>query len=1770
MSTVVHRSALWLTSLTIVFLAALLATRTAQAQSCTINWNSDSNGNWDTASNWDQNRVPNASDDVCINRPVANPEVTMPTGVTVTVRSLTNLDGTLYVRGNLALGSGQSKFAAVTYLYQCDAFSGRVSVASGGSLTLAGENADFTRWDCAGAQVTVRGTLVKSEGGTSRIDSGVYLELLSASVQANNGTLSIASGAKLENATLNAAISGTVGLDSGLTVSGTLTGSGAGKVVLKSTLVATGTQTTLNFPAGLFEWGGSGAHIDARQSPIINVGFIHMPNTGYGYICGDVRNSGTLNIDGSLVFDLQTGYLTNLPGGVLNLHGDAADFTWSGNCYSDWPTNPNRGVVYNYGTLNKTGGGETTAVNVRVDTLGGTFHVISGTFGTGNQYHRFENASIIVDSGATFRANAAPYGDGNTTLVMSGTITGAGTGTFLFAQRIQAAGQGITLSFPAGLFEWANGGFDARHAPITNTGFIHIPNTGNGYLCGDMRNSGTINLYGSLAFDVQTANLINPPAGVINLHGDAADLGWGGNCVTNLPNNQNGGVIHNFGTLNKTGGGESTAVNVRIDTLGGTFHVISGTFGTGNHHHRFENALIIVDSGSTFRANGAPFGDFNTALVMSGTINLTGTGTFLFAQRIQAAGQGVTLNVAPGLGSWQGSHLDAVSAPITLTGRLLMPAGQSGLVCGTIYNNGVIDIHGTLYQDYRKTRFYNQANSILNFHDEADISWSTCAATITESVGAQLINYGKMNKDGPGSMSIVNNSILHIGGRFEVLEGIVGNGQYDNYSATYANATVKVAAGATLEHCSPVRVSGTLEGEGGGRFNVAGLYGSGTGGTVNFPTGMFYVRPIACTHHVAAELNGTEAPLSIAGAVQYGQSGMELYGTINGLPGAAFRGSNNGTIDVRDGATLNVAGTSSNPFLFIGDVATPTPGTWLHLVFNPGSVGNLSHCVVRDGGSNQNSVVDIFGEAQHPRSYDPRNVSPIQNNVVDIFGGTISITNCQLYGNESGVWVTGGTQPLLRNNQFEDFGVYTDNAENKLVDARFNWWGHATGPKHPTLNPNGEGVTISDHVLFDPWLRTPEARELVFTPDRGGNIGEVTLRVFRVDGSFVPNSTVKLTRSGQSDLLPIQTVFHSNLETLEATFDLSGKALGTWQLSVMSPTGQQVTTADPFTIEVGKPADVWVDLLGRENIAAGRRSTFTLLVGNRGNVDAAGALIGLSGLPTDAQIDLGSGLWQPDPADPFDSFEPTRIVSDQLISTLVITRIVGATTIARQIVITVPNPANLELRVVAIAPDGSLPLGNPLFQGQVNSTAFDGGGRYSEADVPALSEAFDTVEPLTDGDNWVYNFTNKACVGVTMERNERLHNRSLVTGSKLAGWEIAGGTAGRFLFGHTLTLLRSPHSGRVYALDTYVGGAKVIPMVEAIDGGYTYKYPASDITHAALGLPMLDYSFRLGTLQTEFETLGPKCPNPTKEKRKKTRVVASRDPNAKVGPTGSGAQNYVTSAEKFSYAIMFENQPSATAPAQEVVITDQLDIDVFDLSTFELGAISFDRHTVTPLPKSQNFSTMLDLRPEKNLLVKVQADLNLTNGLVTWSFKSIDPETGDLPEDPFNGFLVPNVIAPQGEGQVLFQINPKPGLQGRAIRNHASIVFDVNAPLITNEWFNTIDDSAPQGTMLPLQSMQPTTTFTIQWSGQDSGSGVKDYIVYVSKNNEPFQPWLYHTPHTEATFNGEPGSQYAFAVITRDVTDNLETGNLVAEATTQVLVTDPSNRANVYLPLVSR
>jgi|GEM_PF-1335893 len=299
-------------------------------------------------------------------------------------------------------------------------------------------------------------------------------------------------------------------------------------------------------------------------------------------------------------------------------------------------------------------------------------------------------------------------------------------------------------------------------------------------------------------------------------------------------------------------------------------------------------------------------------------------------------------------------------------------------------------------------------------------------------------------------------------------------------------------------------------------------------------------------------------------------------------------------------------------------------------------------------------------------------------------------------------------------------------------------------------------------------------------------------------------------------------------------------------------------------------------------------------------------------------------------------------------------------------------------------------------------------------------------------------------------------------------------------------------------------------------------------------------------------------------KSRNVASVVSRDPNDKFGSQGNGPERSVSGTEQMGYGVIFENQASATAAAQEVIITDQFDLSTLDPNSIALGPIVIGTRPLIPPPASSSFTGTIDLRPANNLIVKVVVGLNKDTGILTWKFTSIDPITGLPTTDPLAGFLPPNLNPPDGEGSVFFAVSPKTGLAtGTVVRNQASIIFDDNEAIVTPTWTNAIDNANPTSRVLPLSATQDSTSFAVNFTGSDFGSGIDNFTVFVSQDGKPYTVWLSDVSVTHGTFTGQVGSTYSFYSIARDLTGNLENSKSIAEATTQVVTGADLSLTNV-------
>jgi len=320
---------------------------------------------------------------------------------------------------------------------------------------------------------------------------------------------------------------------------------------------------------------------------------------------------------------------------------------------------------------------------------------------------------------------------------------------------------------------------------------------------------------------------------------------------------------------------------------------------------------------------------------------------------------------------------------------------------------------------------------------------------------------------------------------------------------------------------------------------------------------------------------------------------------------------------------------------------------------------------------------------------------------------------------------------------------------------------------------------------------------------------------------------------------------------------------------------------------------------------------------------------------------------------------------------------------------------------------------------------------------------------------------------------------------------------------------------------------------------------------------------------------------------------SSFDPNELVGPAGFGAQNWIASGTLLPYQISFENLGPgsrdangdpypivASAPAQRVTVTNQLS-EGLNWESFELTGIGFG-DTVIPVPSgvSHYVGTVQVTQNGKTFDVEITAGIDYVTGLVSVVFQSINPLTG-LPPDVLTGFLPPEDETGRGMGHVSYLIQAKDGLPtGTEIRNVAEIRFDVN-DVITTDQINpldasegidvrrqalvTLDGGIPDSVVTELPVETDSGKFTVDWTGDDEGSGIAFYDIYVSTDGGQWELWLGKSLDTSMVFDGDPGVSYAFYSIATDFSGNTEIRPVSSDASTTVVANIPIQLLNLTI-----
>ncbi|MCX6925470.1 MAG: hypothetical protein NT154_20020 [Verrucomicrobia bacterium] len=108
---------------------------------------------------------------------------------------------------------------------------------------------------------------------------------------------------------------------------------------------------------------------------------------------------------------------------------------------------------------------------------------------------------------------------------------------------------------------------------------------------------------------------------------------------------------------------------------------------------------------------------------------------------------------------------------------------------------------------------------------------------------------------------------------------------------------------------------------------------------------------------------------------------------------------------------------------------------------------------------------------------------------------------------------------------------------------------------------------------------------------------------------------------------------------------------------------------------------------------------------------------------------------------------------------------------------------------------------------------------------------------------------------------------------------------------------------------------------------------------------------------------------------------------------------------------------------------------------------------------------------------------------------------------------------------------------------------DAAAGFDLTKGINTIDASAPTSSVAALPYVSTNTSFSVNWSGADAGSGVVSYDLYVSTNGGAWRALLTGTTNASLSFQGAMGNSYSFYSIAHDGVGKIEVAPASADAT---------------------
>jgi hypothetical protein len=464
------------------------------------------------------------------------------------------------------------------------------------------------------------------------------------------------------------------------------------------------------------------------------------------------------------------------------------------------------GTITNKGTLALNGGGVTFGTDVTLAGSGQTVlnggYIESSNGPVGN--------TLTIDTGHTLKGygylGGGYYGYNATSIVNKGTILADNTaGNILYFY-------GPSLNNSGGLIQVANGAnFNVSSGTITG-GTVQGFGTGTISGGGNFANlliKGGVNLTGSSFTDV-TFEDTNTVTGQVAIGGTLTNKGTlslnGGAFIfgTDVTLAGSGQTVLNGGYIESSNGPVGNTLTIA------TGHTLKGYGQLGGGYYGY-NATSVVNKGTIFADNaaGQPLYFYGPSLNNSaGLIRVADGASFYVSSGT------ITGGTVHGLGTGGATIGGGTYKDLTLTGQLQT---NGTTIAGTITNNGILTLNGTLLTFNTDTTLTGSGQTVLN-GGYIESSNGPAGNTLTIDTGHTLKGYGQLGGGyyGYNATSIVNKGTI-------LADNTAGN--YLNFHGPNLNNSaglIQIADGANFYVSNGTVTGGMIQGLGTGGATIGG------------------------------------------------------------------------------------------------------------------------------------------------------------------------------------------------------------------------------------------------------------------------------------------------------------------------------------------------------------------------------------------------------------------------------------------------------------------------------------------------------------------------------------------------------------------------------------------------------------------------------------------------------------------------------------------------------------------------------------------------------------------------------------------------------------------------------------------------------------------------------------------------------------------------------------------------------------------------------------